>query len=62
MTDQLSQATLEFCDFLIDGVTLSTQAPDFEDQAKRIGTAKREVSYALIEAGGTPLSVQRTAS
>ena len=58
---QLSKATLEFCDMLIDGVTLSTQAPDFEAKAKQIATAKREVAAALKEAGGKPLAEQRAA-
>lgn len=58
---QLSKATLEFCDMLIDGVTLSTQAPDFEAKAKQIAAAKREVAAALKEAGGKPLAEQRAA-
>jgi hypothetical protein len=57
---RLSKATLEFCDWLIDTVTLSTQAPDFEAQAKRIVTAQREVTAALIAAGGVPIATQRT--
>ena len=46
---------------IIDGVTLSTQAPDFEAKAKQIATAKREVAAALKEAGGKPLAEQRAA-
>lgn len=56
---QLSKATLEFVDGLIDGVTLSTQHPDFEGMAKVIAVAKREVAQALTEVGGVPLAVQR---
>ena len=56
---QLSKATLEFVDWLIDGVTLSTQAPNFEAEAKKIATAKREVGAALTAAGGKSLAQQR---
>ena len=60
--EQLSRATLEFCDWLIDGVTLSAQHQDFEAEAKRIATAKREVAAALTAAGGTTISAQRVAT
>ena len=56
---KLSRDTLEFCDSLIDGVTLSTQHPDFEGMAKTIARAKKEVAVALKLAGGTPLAEQR---
>ena len=56
---RLSKSTLELCDWLIDNISLSAQAPDFEVQAKRITTAKREVSAAFIAAGGIPVAVQR---
>jgi hypothetical protein len=56
---KLSRDTLEFCDSLIDGVTLSTQHPDFDGMAKVISHAKREVATALKLAGGVPLSDQR---
>jgi len=59
---ELSKETLEFVDGLIDGVTLSTQHPDFDGMAKTIGTAKREVASALIKAGGVPLGAQRETS
>ena len=56
---QLSKASLELCDWLIDNITLSAQAPDFEGEAKKISTAKREVTAALTIAGGVPIAVQR---
>jgi hypothetical protein len=56
---RLSKETLEFCDSLIDGVTLSTQHPDFEGMARTIAKAKREVAGALKAAGGVPLADQR---
>jgi hypothetical protein len=56
---RLSKMTLELCDWLIDNITLSAQAPDFEAEAKRIATAKREVAAALTAAGGVPIAVQR---
>jgi hypothetical protein len=56
---RLSRQTLELCDWLIDTITLSAQAPDFEAQAKKIAAAKREVTVALVAAGGVPISVQR---
>lgn len=58
----LSKETLEFCDWLIDGVSVSANHPNFEDEAKRVGTAKREITEALVAAGGTPIGVQRLAS
>ena len=56
---EISKGTLEFCDQLIDGVTLSAQAPNFAEVAVIIAKAKEEVAEALIDAGGVPLSVQR---
>jgi len=57
----LSRRTLELCDWLLDQVTLSAQAADFEEQARAIAKARREVDAALRAAGGTPISVQRAA-
>lgn len=57
--DDLSQETLELCDWLIDGITLAANHPDFEDQARKIATAKKEIAAALAAAGGTPLADQR---
>jgi hypothetical protein len=53
--DDLSRPTLELCDWLIDGITLAANHPDFEEQARRIATAKKEISAALTAAGGTPI-------
>jgi DNA-binding ferritin-like protein len=55
----LSKETLQLCDWLIDGVTLAANHPDFENQARIIATAKREVQEAFVEAGGTPIAVLR---
>jgi hypothetical protein len=55
----LSKTTLQFCDWLIDGVTLSAQAPDFDEQARTISTARKEVTDALVAAGGVPMAAQR---
>jgi hypothetical protein len=57
----LSRATLEFCDWLIDGVTIAANHPDFDREAARISKAKREVAKALVAAGGSPLAEQRKA-
>jgi hypothetical protein len=54
-----SRETLELCDSLIDGVTISAQAPDLAALAKRIDTAKKEVAAELVRRGGVPLAVQR---
>jgi hypothetical protein len=56
---ELSKETLEVCDFLIDGVTIALNHPEFTDQAARWGKAKDEVTAALVEAGGVPLKDQR---
>jgi hypothetical protein len=56
---EISRATLEFCDWLIDQVTLSAQHPDFDQEARRIATAKREIAEALAAAGGMPIGEQR---
>jgi hypothetical protein len=56
----LSRETLELFEWLLDGVTLAANHPDFEGQAARISAAKREMDAALTAAGGTPLSVQRS--
>lgn len=55
----LSRATLEFCDWLIDGVTIAANHPDFDREAARISRAKREVANALTVAGGSPIAEQR---
>ena len=57
---KLSRTTLEFCDWLLDGVTISSQAPDLLTEAKKVSDARDEVDAALIEAGGKPLRIQRT--
>lgn len=57
----VSRETLELCDWLIDGITLSAQAPDFIEQATRIAAARDEIARALRDVGGTPLIDQRTA-
>jgi hypothetical protein len=56
---EISKETLEFCDQLIDGVTLAANHPEFDALATRIGNAKREIAMALIESGGIPLGAQR---
>lgn len=57
----ISKGTLEWLDGLLDGVTLSNQAPDFDAQARRIRTATREVQVALRAKGGKPIADQRAA-
>lgn len=57
----LSKETLEFCDWLIDGVTLAANHPDLAKEAARIERAKKEISAELVRFGGVPLSVQREA-
>ncbi len=57
--DGLSRATLEFCDWLIDGVTLAANHPEFDKQAAMIAKAKREVSKTLVAVGGTPVAEAR---
>ena len=56
---ELSQTTLELCDTLIDGVTISSQHPELERVAKEVALARREITAALVEAGGTPVAQQR---
>lgn len=58
----LSRGTLEWIDGLLDGVTLSNQAPDFDAQARKIRTATREVQAALRAKGGKPIADQRAAA
>ena len=59
VTRSLSKETLEFCDWLIDGVTLAANHPDLAKEAIKIDKAKKEIAAALVKAGGTPLSAQR---
>lgn len=59
VTRALSKETLEFCDWLIDGVTLAANHPDLAKEAIKIDKAKKEIAAALVKAGGTPLSAQR---
>lgn len=47
MDAAISRDTLEFLDWLINQVTLSAGAPEFEEQARRIAVAKREIAVAL---------------
>ena len=44
---KLSRTTLEFCDWLLDGVTISSQAPDLLTEAKKVSDARDEVDAAL---------------
>jgi hypothetical protein len=48
----LSRETLEFCQWLINQVTVAASIDDFEEQAARVARAKREIAGAL--AGNTP--------
>jgi len=36
----LSRGTLELCDWLIDGITLAANHPEFEQEAARIARAR----------------------
>ena len=56
---EISKETLEFCDWLIDGVTLAANHPHLASEAQKIETAKKEIGAALSEAGGVPLGVHR---
>jgi hypothetical protein len=55
----LSKETLEFCDWLIDGVTLAANHPNLAKEAAKIQRAKEEVAAELLKQGGVPLSIQR---
>jgi hypothetical protein len=59
---EFSAETLALCDWLVDNITLSAQAEDFESQAKRIATAKREIAAVIHASGGTTLADQRKAA
>jgi hypothetical protein len=56
----LSKETLELCDWLVDGVTVAANHPDFDGQCRIVGTAKREVAEALRAAGGRTMGDKRT--
>jgi hypothetical protein len=45
--ETISRETLEFLNWLLSQVTLSASSPAFEEQAKRIVVAQREIATAL---------------
>ena len=55
----LSKSTLEFCDQLIDGVTLSIQAPNFEQIAKQMARYCFEHHIAIPDVGGLQAFLQQ---